>query len=204
MLVENLPERRADETGGTSRAEESSVVPRRLGRTTWSFLMHVLYFGLKRAFQATLKINRPLLDRHGITPARFDLLYRIHKERYGQVRQSTVRRSLGVARPTVSRMVRSLEKLGLLVREREWGDSRQRKLRLSIAGKKVVRRVLRRLVRSDVVDRCVRRAFAYPNPPSSRRNTPFGLIDALDYTLNRFRRCFGDFATLEYPWHPDD
>ena len=76
--------------------------------------MHVLYFGLKRAFHATLKINRPLLDRHAITPARFDLLYVIHLERWGSLRQSKLRRVLGVARPTISRMVRSLETLGLL------------------------------------------------------------------------------------------
>jgi len=163
--------------------------------------MHVLHFGLKRAFQATVKINRPLLARHGVTPARFDLLYCIHQERVDAVWQSSIRRALGVARPTVSRMVRSLEKLGLLVRE---VDTRQRRLALSVAGRKVVRRVLRKLVRSDVVDRCVRRAFSYPNPPPSRRNTDLSLIGGLDYTLRRFRRCFGDFATLEYPWYEDD
>jgi len=166
--------------------------------------MHVLYFGLKRAFQATLKVNRPLLDRHGITPARFDLLYRIHKEGHDKVRQSTLRKALGVARPTVSRMVRSLEKLGLLERGIDWRDGRQRRLGLSVAGKKIVRRVLRKLVRSDVVDRWVRRAFSYPNPPPSKRWTNITFIADLDATLGRFRKCFGDFATLEYPWHPDD
>ena len=166
--------------------------------------MHVLYFGLKRAFQATLQINRPLLARHGVTPARFDLLYCIHKDLDDRVRQSSIRKALGVARPTVSRMVRSLEKLGLLVRGIDLSDSRQRSLRLSVAGRKVVRRVLRKLVRSDVVDRCVRRAFAYPEAPPSRRRTDLSLIAELDYTLARFRRCFGDFATLEYPWYPDD
>jgi DNA-binding MarR family transcriptional regulator len=163
--------------------------------------MHVLYFGLKRAFQATLKVNRPLLHRHGVTPARFDLLYTVHER--STVRQSEVRKTLGVARPTVSRMVRSLEKLGLLLRSFD-SDARQKGLRLSVAGKKVVRRVLRKLVRSDVVDRWVRRAFAYPNAPPSKRWTDISLIEDLDRTLARFRRCFGDFATLEYPWHPDE
>lgn len=166
--------------------------------------MHVLYFGLKRAFQATLKVNRPLLDRHGITPARFDLLFTIHKEQYGRLRQSDVRKALGVARPTVSRMVRSLEELGLLIRGIDWRDARQKSLRLSVAGKKVVRRVLRKLIRSDVVGRWVRRAFSYPNPPPSKRRTNIALIEILDDTLEQFRRCFGDFATLAYPWHPDD
>ncbi|HEX7604000.1 MAG TPA: MarR family winged helix-turn-helix transcriptional regulator [Polyangiaceae bacterium] len=166
--------------------------------------MHVLYFGLKRAFQATLKVNRPLLDRHGITPARFDLLYCIHQTRLDKVRQSTVRKALGVARPTVSRMVGSLVELGLLERGVDYDDARQKRLALSVAGRKIVRRVLRKFMQSDVVDRCVRRAFSYPNAPPSRRRTNIGLIERLDDTLERFRRCFGDFATLEYPWHPDD
>ena len=46
--------------------------------------MHVLHFGIKRAFHATLRVNRPLLARHGVTPARFDLLYAIHQERMQQ------------------------------------------------------------------------------------------------------------------------
>jgi len=166
--------------------------------------MHVLYFGLKRAFHATLKVNRPLLDRHGITPARFDLLYCIHQRQIDTVLQSEVRKALGVARPTISRMVRSLQKLGLVARGYDCIDRRQKPLRLSVAGRKVVRRVLRKLVRSDVVGRCVRWAFSYPNAPPSKRWTNIHLIDLLDGTLERFRRCFGDFATLAYPWHPDD
>ena len=166
--------------------------------------MHVLYFDLKRAFQATLKVNRPLLDRHGITPARFDLLYCIHKEQYGTLRQSAVRKTLGVARPTVSRMVRSLAELGLLERKVDYADARQKRLGLSVAGKKIVRRVLRKLVRSDVVGRWVRRALSFPDPPPSKRWTNISLIAELNSALGRFRRCFGDFATLEYPWHPDD
>jgi DNA-binding MarR family transcriptional regulator len=166
--------------------------------------MHVLYFGLKRTFQATLKVNRSLLDRHGITPARFDLLYCIHQTRARNVRQSSIRKALGVARPTVSRMVRSLEELGLLERGTDWIDGRQKRLGLSVAGKKIVRRVLRKLVRGDVVGRWVRWAFSYPNAPPSKRWTNISLIAELDGTLERFRKCFGDFATLAYPWHPDD
>jgi DNA-binding MarR family transcriptional regulator len=166
--------------------------------------MHVLYFGLKRAFQATLKVNRPLLERHGITPARFDLLYCIHQRQSYTVLQSEVRKALGVARPTISRMVRSLQELGLVTRGPDCTDRRQKPLRLSVAGKKVVRRVLRKLVRADVVGRCVRGAFAYPKPPPSKRWTPIYLIENLDRTLEQFRRSFGDLATLAYPWHPDD
>ena len=71
-------------------------------------------------------------------------------------------------------------------------------------GKKLVQRVLRKLVRSDAVDRWVRRAFHHPKPPPARRNMNLNLIEALDATLTRFRKCFGDIATLYYPWSPDD
>jgi hypothetical protein len=29
-------------------------------------------------------------------------------------------------------------------------------------------------------------------------------MDALDWFLKRIRYAFGDFATLYYPWDPDD
>ena len=165
--------------------------------------MHVLHFGIKRAFHATLRVNRPLLARHGVTPARFDLLYAIHKEGCSSLPQSSIRRVLGVTRPTVSRMVRSLEKLGLVTRRIDLTDTRTRTVRLTKAARVVIRRVLRKLIRGGVVDRMVRRALYYPNAAPSARKMDLGLISDLDFTLQKVRRCFGDIATLHYRWHPD-
>ena len=165
--------------------------------------MHVLHFGIKRAFHAILKVNRPLLARSGVTPARFDLLYAIHQSGYGgtgiELAQSGIRRVLGVTRPTVSRMVRSLEELGLVTRHANYSDIRTRLVRLT----KVLTRVLRKLIHGGVVERGVRRALYFPHPPPSARNMDLCRIDALDATLKRIRDCFGDFATLDYPYYVD-
>jgi len=166
--------------------------------------MHVLHFGIKRAFHAILKVNRPLLARSGVTPARFDLLFAIHSgDARTEMEQSSIRRTLGVTRPTVSRMVRSLEELGLVTRSVSYSDLRTRLVRLTKAGKKVLARVLRKLIRAGVVDRGVRRALYFPNAPPSARNMDLSLIGDLDATLMRIRRCFGDFASLDYPWYFD-
>ncbi|HEX7600947.1 MAG TPA: hypothetical protein VF316_05050 [Polyangiaceae bacterium] len=69
---------------------------------------------------------------------------------------------------------------------------------------KVVSRVLRKLIRSGVVERGVRRALYFPNAPPSARNMNFGLVERLEHTLTQIRECFGDSASLCYPWHPDD
>ena len=80
--------------------------------------MNAIFFGLKRAYHGTLRIYRHALARQGLTAARFDLLYAAREYRRHGVRQSSLRRALGVSAPTVSRMVASLEALGLLRRER--------------------------------------------------------------------------------------
>lgn len=168
--------------------------------------MHVLHFGIKRAFHAILRVNRPLLAKSGITPARFDLLFTIRRTGGGRVElaQSSIRRALGVTRPTVSRMVRSLEELGLVTRHPYYDDTRTRLVRLTKAGKKVLGRVLRKLIHGGVVERGVRRALYFPKSPPSARNMDLSLIAELDMTLTQIRRCFGDFASLAYPWYPDD
>ena len=79
------------------------------------FLVHNIFFGLKRAHHGTLRITRKLLAAFGLTAARFDLLYAVKKERRG-ILQSALRKVLGVSRATVSRMLASLEELGLVRR----------------------------------------------------------------------------------------
>jgi DNA-binding MarR family transcriptional regulator len=58
--------------------------------------MHVIYFGLKRAFHGTLRVTRRALARLGLTPARFDMLYIVAKEG-SSLLQRELQRALGVA-----------------------------------------------------------------------------------------------------------
>src|SRR5689334_15730236 len=89
-------------------------------------LVHAVFFEMKRAYQSSLGVTRRMLAPFGLTPARFDMLYAIRAWTWEGVRQSVVRRMLGVSPPTVSRMMEALDRLGLVTRVRATHDTRQR------------------------------------------------------------------------------
>jgi DNA-binding MarR family transcriptional regulator len=162
--------------------------------------MNAIFFGLKRAHHGVLRITRPALARFGLTAARFDLMYVVHERR--GVRQSKLRRALGVSAPTVSRMLASLEELGLLKRERAYGYRRQRFVRLTKIGLRCIRRAIRRLVQSGAAQLVVDSALC---PTRWYDDTAcFTAMQTCDSTLRVLRRAYRDFASLYYRWHPDD
>jgi DNA-binding MarR family transcriptional regulator len=113
--------------------------------------MNANFFGLKRAFHGTLRITRRALAKLGLTAARFDLLYALPHDprRYdGGTWQSALRRTLGVSRPTVSRMLVSLEGLGLVGRERARDDGRQYVVKLTSRGRALIRKAVRHFIDS--------------------------------------------------------
>jgi DNA-binding MarR family transcriptional regulator len=136
-----------------------------------------------------------------LTAARFDLLYKLEREPLGGLLQSQLRRVLGVTGATVSRMLRSLEGLGLVARWRPT-DRRQRWVQLTQAG----------------LSRIHCGIFHTISMPALRLGLDIALArerwyctsqclivtDALEAALNSIRAAFGDSATLYYPWHPDD
>src|SRR5580704_13287991 len=97
--------------------------------------MHCIFFGLKRAHHSTLRITRATLAKMGLTAARFDLLFALTEFRNG-LSQSGMRKQLGVSRQTISRMLRSLEQLGLVKRTRDWLDRRRKRIQLTTRGRR--------------------------------------------------------------------
>ena len=171
--------------------------------------MHALYFRLKRAFQSTVRISRPALRHYGLTPARFDLLYAIQgKHHFLRQReppsmwQSTLRRALGVTAPTVSRMVRSLEELGLVRRRRDHVDTRQRVVELTQEGYALLRRTMHRLMGSGVVELAVTSALVYPELPMDSDFQDVGTVDSIVYQLKCIAQCFRDTGDVDYPYEP--
>jgi len=73
-------------------------------------------FGVKRAHLALNCWALAQLKKFGVTPARFDLMRLIYERNYRWA-QSELRNRLGVARATISKMVRALVKLGWITRE---------------------------------------------------------------------------------------
>ena len=86
--------------------------------------MHSVLFSLKRAFHKSTTLGRMLLDDVELTPSRFDILHVLHGARSSFVLQSDLRRLLGVASTTLSRMLRALEERGFITRSRDRRDGK--------------------------------------------------------------------------------
>jgi DNA-binding MarR family transcriptional regulator len=169
--------------------------------------VNAITFGTKRAFQGFLRITRKQLVDLGLTAARFDLLTVLVRSRpvawcAPGVRQSEIRRMLGVTAPVVTRMVRALEGLGLVKRWREQdGDRRQVRVALTEAGKRCIGKA--RKVMLPAVKRMVHRAICFGDQRSA--DARLRHMDTLESYLNGLRGRFGDTARLYYAWgHPDD
>lgn len=158
--------------------------------------MNGIFFGIKRAYHGTLRVTRRALARLGLTAARFDLLYVVRKGG-SMLTQRELRKSLGVSGPTVSRMLGSLEDLGLIEREVSDLDRRERYVRLTKAGRRCVRRTVRLLIHTGLVQLALDSALCvdqWHNAKACERAS-----EACDRMLGRLRRAFGDVATFAYP-----
>lgn len=148
---------------------------------------------------ATLRHARPITASVGLTPARFDLLFAVYDATYRCIRQSDLRRVLGVAPVTVSRMLRSLLDLDYARRRRDPFDRRTYLVTLTVRGLAAVRRIVRRVINRRVVQRLYEGAYEGARFQLRLR------VDALHTELQRIARHLGDRAHLGYPLeHPDD
>ncbi len=163
-------------------------------------LVHRIFFGLKRAHQGTLRITREVLATLGLTAARFDLLYAVKKERRGII-QSALRKVLGVSRATVSRMLASLEELGLVRRTIAKQDRRQKLVELTTKGWWRISRAHRHFTRSGWAQLAIDSALAseYAAFHWCDENACLAATATLHVMLGRIRMGFGDVATLDYP-----
>ncbi len=167
--------------------------------------MHAIFFGLKRAHHGTLRITRDPLARMGLTPARFDMLYAIKSRHKSGVLQSALRRTLGVCRATVSRMLASLEELGLVTRKVHALDRRQRRVVLTTLGRWRIAFAHRHMTRSGWAQLAVDSALGAEGSNYHWYDQRECIVatSLLDRMLHQLRRAFLDRAKLDYPWNPD-
>jgi DNA-binding MarR family transcriptional regulator len=163
--------------------------------------MNAIFFGCKRAFHGCLRITRPWFKHLGLTAARFDMLTAIGEHSYPTL-QSNLRRMLGVTAPTISRMLRSLEELGLIERKRSLGDRRQLQVSLTGAGLNSIRRATAAFIGSGAAQLAVDCALSGDRFYDESRCMLE--MNGAESILDRMRNAFRDVATLYYPWHPDD
>ncbi len=111
-----------------------------------------------------------------------------------------------MSRATVSRMLASLEELGLVRRTVATADRRQRFVELTTKGRWRIAFAHRQLTRSGWTQLAVDSALA-----SGHAGFHWCDEDAclhagakLDVMLGDIRKGFYDFATLEYPWGPQE
>ena len=164
--------------------------------------MHAIFFGVKRAFQASLRLTRRGLAALGLTAARFDMLFMLRGLSGPGILQRELRLGLGVSAPVVSRMLKALEALGLVSRELCLQDRRQRWVKLTALGRSRVQILEWRMIRSGLVQLAVESALA-----GSRcfdESACFVATDNADTVLWNMRHTYRDTATMLYPWHPDD
>jgi DNA-binding MarR family transcriptional regulator len=166
--------------------------------------MHTVFFGLKRAHHATLRLTRVALKQMGLTAARFDLLFAAKSAGRGGLLQSRLRRLLGVSRTTVSRMLVSLEQLGLVTRTRTRSDRRTRLVQLTPRGRASITFAHRAFTRSGWAQLALDSALG-----TSGRYRWYREGDSIEGTalfdclLRYVRDAFGDRARLRYPWDPE-
>jgi DNA-binding MarR family transcriptional regulator len=175
--------------------------------------MNAIFFGLKRAFHGTLRVTRRMLTRIGLTAARFDMLYALPREKrfVGEgMWQSALRRQLGVSRPTVSRMLASLEELGLVLRRADSKDRRQVFVALTDAGRALLRAAERVFIDSGYIQLAIDTALGTePGGPAtwSHWYNEYACLleaEAFEEVLDKVRGAFGDFAGPLYGWLFDD
>jgi DNA-binding MarR family transcriptional regulator len=163
--------------------------------------LHATFFSMKRAFHGILRILRRPLASYGLTAARFDLLYVLYEKLSHRALQSEIRSALGVTAPTVSRMLASLEKLGLVTRERCDLDRRTWVVQLTGEGIDRVGAAYRELVADGATELALECALAFPRQHDRR------LFGSARRTLERFldgiRYQFHDTAWSLYRRRPD-
>ena len=167
--------------------------------------MHAILFGLKRAYWGSIANSRKPLGEHqpGLTAARFDLLRAVRSYPLRHVFQSKLRRLLGVCRPVLTRMIKSLVALGWLTRERSKIDRRTYEVGVTERGAKVIDFAYHRFVRMVRAKRWVHQALLgmkrWPNKWAA-----FEAVEALERWLKQLRKEWKAGGTLYYRWHPDD
>jgi DNA-binding MarR family transcriptional regulator len=163
--------------------------------------MHATFFATKRAFHGILRMTRRPLACFGLTPARFDMLYVMYARMDHRCLQSAIRRALGVTAATVSKMLRSLQALGLVKRQRWSLDGRERMVELTQPGLRLMQAAHDELVASGAAELALDCALAYPK--QHVRSACGRATRILDRFLERMRIQFRDSAFLSYKRVPE-
>jgi DNA-binding MarR family transcriptional regulator len=169
--------------------------------------MNAIFFGTKRVFHSVLRTMRRPLQSFGLTSARYDLMFMVFehagvRDEHREMLQSDMWRELGVSASVVSRMLRSLETLGLVRRHLDEVDGRAKRVMLTKRGLDAVRSARQSLRRA--AQRLVDMAIGGDGAHRDRERAFWNMLH-LDNFLFSQRQFLGDPSEQLYFWgHPDD
>jgi DNA-binding MarR family transcriptional regulator len=155
--------------------------------------MHPVFFGFKRAYYATLGLTRRTLRKMGLTAARMDMLYVIHKKGWYPTKQGALWRTLGVCPSVVSRMLKRLEEMGYVKRNVVTNDTRKRTVKLTTKGRARILRAIRQFIGWGYAELALRSALE-PHRWHSEWHTHVAVSQLQEY-LRLIRIAFGDRAS---------
>ena len=155
-----------------------------------------IFFGCKQLFLGTIRMMSEWLRGFGLTPARFNMLVAIATPRRG-ISQRMLRSILGVSAPTVSRMLRSLEDLGLVVRTPHPRNRRHRWISVTSDGSDRLRAAMDRFVATGEVH-FHREEMLNPAPGDHAAGE--AAIRSFDDYLTRARAWLGDTGFLQFSY----
>ena len=168
--------------------------------------MHQLFFSIKRVHWMWQGKARRILNEEleaPITPAQYNMLRTLYTYRYGIVRFKLAQ-VLGVAPPGVSRMVKLLERKGLVFRSRYDTDRRCVCVKLTDEGTEFVEDILGIEYREQLateelwVDSRVEREVCEWFASTERHEIELAILDQF---LIRARVRQDDPAIYPFPWH---
>lgn len=159
--------------------------------------MHVQFFSAKRVHLRTLHVSRQLLKGSRLTPARFDMMRIIELHEHG-VAQVKIVELLGVCDATVSVMLKALECLGFVTRQRCEEDRRYLYVHITPEGTAEVSAARLALVESGVADRTALESL------DSSATVAAPMAEEHRRLLRKIRHRFDDPAPFEHPWRKGD
>lgn len=164
--------------------------------------MHTLFFGIKRAHLRVVALTRPFLEDACLTPARFDMLRIVSLRPHG-ILQRNVQYVLGVSGATVSRMIRSLELLGLVVRKRYERDRRCLLVTITEVGIDIMRRAMDGAIDSGAAEQLAARGTTGDRCVDSANDHVHREVIAFEDMLVRARAAYDDPSPVRHPWSGD-
>jgi DNA-binding MarR family transcriptional regulator len=163
--------------------------------------MNAITFATKRAYHGFLRLTRKGLAAVGLTAARFDMLLAIRgsvrkDENYAfGIAQGDLSRALGVSKSVVSRMLKSLEALELVMRC-QGDDRRYKAVWMTEKGEAVFRAARDMLMRS--VQRVVLTAVCFGQRFDRKEHR--ARLHQLGSYLTALRVYLGDKAPVVHDW----